>query len=569
MFRNLFNTILSPAAFSLAMIAFSLNGLADPPGAPGYGGTTTGGGGGSGMSSGSSSGTSGGTTTGGGGGSGMSSGSSSGTSGGTTTGGGGGSGMSSGSSSGTSGGIGGTATGGSGGLSFGPGFDSTPSPCNGCGQSNLGFGPNFEASDSTTGSDLGYSMGTAVSVDDTGLSSVGGTTVSGSGSESGGSGGYSLGTAEEGTSSSRAVVHSILMGLGNVTGTTAAVQTFSAGLRRVAASIGSTVARVAETAARTINVHASASAAGYQNMVNSVRGSVGAGSVGYREALDAAYYRGVTNYYDRHRITSRMAPTGPMSIIHGPVAVAQDPALQAIDRRFNAGTISVVGTRLGYNRGQMIATIGQAAYQNLSNYQRFGFFNSTVVIGDLTGTGLLAPTSLGEYFASGSVIAVDTAIQDDFSVAESVQHEASHAADFAVRNLVDRVLGSPSSSVPGSLRTLAESIENTVNYRAAGNVYTGWVAENFPVDFGGSIAHGPDATPQTQRAQNWVEYSMRTTEMTAFNSNEADRRVWAENNARNLGITQAEARDLLDEFQEVYQQEDIDAFIEAVQEIGL
>ncbi len=410
-------------------------------------------------------------------------------------------------------------------------------------------------------------MGTAVSVGGTNTGTTNGNST-GSSSGSGSNGGYSLGTPVNSSSSIQTMVNSMLMGLGAVTGTTAVAQNFAAGLQRVATAIGSTVARVAETAARTIAVHAGASAAGYQGMVSSSVGAAKPGDVNYKQALDAAYYRGVKAYYDKHAIVSRIVPTGPMARIYGPVAVANSAALRAVDQKFNAGQISVVGAELGYTPAQIATAVGLNTYQTLTDYQRYGLLNSTVVTGDLTGTGLLDTDTLGQYDPSAGVIAVDTNDQDAAGVASTIQHEASHAADFAVKELVDRVMASTSSNIPQSLKDLAASIQEEVESRVAGSYYTGEIAQQYPVDYAGSIAHGTDSSPRAQRAHNYVEYAMEVTETIAYSVDPVQRQRWAEMTAMALGITQQEAAGLLNDLGYQHQQDEIDNFIDSSQGIS-
>ncbi len=462
-------------------------------------------------------------------------------------------------------------------CTFGSGYSSPSTGVYGGGQVSLSFGSSVEStSTSSIGSNIGYSMGTPVSVDTvSNQNTVGG--IDSNGNE------YYMGTPTNSTTNTGlAVFGSALMGLGQVLGISPAVEQMSDGLKQLADRLKEPVSRIANTAIQASRVALNAASAGAVNMRNSIRGTIGAGTVGYQEALDAAFYRGVKDYYDKNNITSRVVPTGPMSRVHGYQAVKNDPALQQIDDKFNNGTLSVVGERLGYTPDQVRAAVGTQAYSTLNSYEKYGVSKSVVVSGDLTSVpGAMSHGAIAEYSLTNGVgrITVDIANHTPEEVAGTLKHEARHAADFAVLDAVQRSLASEQASQ--ELKDLAESIYNEMLDRAFGNWYSEDpesgshlvttddkpLAESFPLDIYGSIT-GAD-TPRVERARNAVNYYFEVTEAMAYNSTPAQKDQWAGEMARALGITQQEARNLHEAISHEYQQDEIDRFVEEAVRSGL
>lgn len=378
-------------------------------------------------------------------------------------------------------------------------------------------------------------MGTSVSVGGSTTTSGGSTSGGGSGGN-GGTGGLSMGTPVNTTSSVGTVVNSMLMGLGAATGTTAIAQNFAAGLQRVATNIGLPVARVVQQVSRVISVQVAASTAGVVNMNNSIRGTIGAGGLGYQEAVQAAYNRGVQAYYDANSIpqSARMVPTGPMARTYGMAAVARDPAMASIDAAFNQGSVSVVNVETGTSLQHLREFLGPNLYDSLTDQQRVGAQRSVLVGGTLS-TGPTATSSLGglgvnlgeytpnrsaltgatTYSAPGYVV-VDTNRTD---YATTMRHELQHAGDYENYEAARQVASDTTSS--SVERARAQEVVDRLEPVVSQMVYRNLTRTGLAIAAGMSAAQVADL----ERRRN---YLAQAAEVRAFAVDPTNRRGWVD-----------------------------------------
>jgi hypothetical protein len=351
------------------------------------------------------------------------------------------------------------------------------------------------------------------------------------------------------------VVNSMLMGLGAVTGTTAVAQNFAAGLQRVATNVGLTTARVVQQVSRVISVQVSASAAGVVNMNNSIRGTIGAGGLGYQEAVEAAYYRGVEAYYDANNIpqSARMVPTGPMARAYGMAAVARDPVMARIDDAFNQGSVSVVNGQGGTTEQHVREFMGPALYDSLTDVQRLGALRSVLVGGTIsTGTGptrvsdIINPNHAGYYEPNRSAlngapadsapgyVVVDT---NTSNFASTMQHELQHAGDYETYEEAQRVARDPTASA--TERAQAQDVIDRLEPVVSQQVYRELTTNGLALRAGMSAAQ----VAEMERVRN---YLAQVAEVRAYAVDLAQRRTWATNYASVSRVSVVEAEAIFD-----------------------
>lgn len=418
---------------------------------------------------------------------------------------------------------------------------STPSTASG---TNLSYGPNVRSSVvSSTGSSSSvsaYTMGVNVPVNS--------TTVSAS------EGGYDsrgnfYSTGRTVSSSGAAVVNSMLMGLGAMTGTTEMVQSFANGLQRVATRVGTSAARVAQQASRVISVNVAASTAGVVSMNNSIRGTIGAGGLGYQEAVEAAYYRGVAAYYNAQGIpaAARIVPTGPMARAYGMAAVASNPTMAAIDEAFNRGSVSVVSRRTGTSEQQMREFLGAELYDNLTDTQRLATQRSVLVAGTISGTSaapILDAGVLGEYDSNQSgeytydgYVVVDVAGSSSGDTYSTImRHELQHAGDWEAYELARNVLDDESST--DRQRSLAEQVIERLEPVVQQEAYASTMRA-------ANAALGNISTAQIMRIAQQYEYLNRLSEVRAYAVDPTNMEGWAVQFSELTGVPLQEARQLI------------------------
>jgi hypothetical protein len=346
---------------------------------------------------------------------------------------------------------------------------------------------------------------------------------------------------------------------------------FATGMQKVAESISKS--KAVENINRIAQETAAASSAGYKNMVDNAGGTIGAGSLGYQEALEADYYSGVKQYYDQNKITVGLVPTGPMSRVYGPVAVSKSPQLAAIDEGFRSGSVSVVGNRLGTTEEHMREFLSDEVYDNLTDIQRLGMQESVLVGGDISKgpigsatNDVLPNNARGAHFVRDidsikgtttfsvpNLVVIDTNLKKypqmnyDDQFKSTVKHEIQHAGDYKTYEAAKRTLNDPKASV--EQKALAKEVIDRLEPVLAKEAYNELIDGTHMTQ--GQIDNLMDQYNALSEAQKetlakQLSYFESAIEVRAFAVDELNQANWAQKYSQSTGISVEDAREIMD-----------------------